>query len=106
MSTHTITTAARRIAREVNETPTTLEIRFNADGSVYSVNPKGLWPAEGPDVYFLRLQGRKGQTALSQARAQLLIDTMAEAIEKTDDAASARLLAEDLVHEADFEAGR
>lgn len=84
MSTQNISTAARRIARTVNDTPTALTVRFDADGRTLSVDPAGMWPAKGPDDYFLRLDGERGRNKLTQARAQMLVEAMTRALAAHD----------------------
>jgi len=50
-----------------------------------------MWPAKGPDEYFLRLNGEKGRNKLTQARAQMLVEAMTRALaEQNGDAFLAR----------------
>lgn len=78
MNTHTdITTAARRIAREVNATHYETRIWFAADGTVLDRTPAGMWyidPAdEAPAVVILR-GTRRTNERLTQREAQDRLD--------------------------------
>lgn len=81
MDTNTpITTAARRITREVNATVAELRISFDAEGHVVDTTPADMWyinPADAP-VAVLTLQGqRRTPERMTQREAQDLLDAAA-----------------------------
>ncbi|MBO2705801.1 hypothetical protein [Lactiplantibacillus plantarum] len=60
---HEITTAARRIAREINDTPKEYEVMFDKDGQSLGTKPAGMWYVNGhhaPEGTVYTLTGRKG----------------------------------------------
>lgn len=77
----TITTAARRIARELNATPETIEVSFDADGNVVDRHEAGMWYADPADrpAYVVRVRGRQRSQfgRIAQARAQELLNDAA-----------------------------
>lgn len=84
------TTAARRIAREVNATPADLRVAFDADGQVVDTHPAGMWytdPADAP-AYAVAYKGGAGITA---AAVQFDLDAYAAVV------ASAHPVTHDLI---------
>lgn len=75
-----ITTAARRITREVNATVAETRVWFDAEGHVVDTTPAGMWhtnPADAP-VAVLTLRGqRRTPERMTQREAQDLLDAAA-----------------------------
>lgn len=75
-----ITTAARRIAREVNATVAETRIWFDAEGRVVDITPAGMWHTNPADVpaAVLALRGqRRTPERMTHREAQDLLDAAA-----------------------------
>ncbi|NEG56107.1 hypothetical protein [Bifidobacterium platyrrhinorum] len=76
----TITTAARRIARDVNGTSPEFRVYYDADGRRLHSMPHGAWYADhrdpAPDA-ILCFRGRRGGEGMSQGEAQAWVDAAA-----------------------------
>jgi hypothetical protein len=84
----TITTAARRIARVINDTFAELTVSFDRDGRQVNAHSTGLWyanPADEP-AHAAKLSGRRNRPEkLTQREAQDLLDADAYAAEHPED---------------------
>lgn len=75
-----ITTAARRITREVNSTVPETRIWFDAEGHVAGTTPAGMWHIDPVDVpvAVLTLRGQlRTPERMTQREAQDLLDAAA-----------------------------
>lgn len=76
----TITTAARRIARDVNATSHTVSTYYDAEGQVIATLSAGAWLATGhPAGAAARIDGRRGRWAhITEAEVQAHLDAAAK----------------------------
>ena len=80
---NTITTAARRIARDVNATAPAVRAYYDADGQVVTTHAAGMWFADAETRdretagAVVALTGRKGRAPLTQREAQDHLDAAA-----------------------------
>ncbi|WP_261809562.1 hypothetical protein [Levilactobacillus humaensis] len=71
-----ITTAARRIAREVNDTPKEYTTMFDKDGHSLGTHPTGMWYVNGhhePEGTIYSVVGHRG-SHMTYRQAQDMID--------------------------------
>lgn len=76
-----ITTAARRIAREVNAEVSDMQLWFAADGTIVDRTPAGMWyidsADQAPDAVLILTGNRRTNERLTQRAAQDLLDAAA-----------------------------
>lgn len=74
----TITTAARRIARDINTTAPSVTAYYDAEGHLIETISTGSWLVSGtPEGAVAKLAGRRGQK-ITEAEVQHLLDTAAK----------------------------
>lgn len=71
-----ITTAARRLARDINDTVPQTTVYYDGQGHGVGSRPSAMLHANPADVpeHVVQLRGRRGQVRLTQRQAQDLLD--------------------------------